>query len=198
MKDFDIPSRVIPLANRLIPWYGNIEQDPFDEANFTSYLGTPVWSPLEFLKTSGTSLDNSLDVGAANGNSETFLRVDTCLITVTQTKNVVKTPIQGRNGTVKEYISDGDYDINIKGVIISPYPMLYPRDEVNILIELMKLQKQIPVASEFLSLFDIEAMVVESYTISEKLGSRNEVPFEINAISDLAEEITITSKDDIL
>lgn len=185
------------ILNRIIPWYGDIQPEPADEADFMSYLGTPVWSPLEFLRVSGTSLDNSLNVGAQNGNSETFLRIDTVLMTVNQPRNIIKTPIQGRNGTVKEYISDGDFEINIKGVIISPYPMQYPKDDVQLFIELMGLPKQIPVASQFLQLFSVDSIVIESYNIAEKLGSRNEVPFEINAISDFAEEILLTTKDQL-
>jgi hypothetical protein len=185
------------VLNRLIPWYGDIQAEPSDEAPFTSMLGTPVFAPLEFLKVSGTSLDNTQDVGGQNGNSQTFLRIDTCLITVNQTRNIIKTPIQGRNGTIKEYISDGDFELNIKGVIISPYMLQYPADEVSIFIELMGLQKQIPVASEFLQRFGIDAIVIDSYNIGERLGSRNEVPFEINASSDFAEEIVLTRKDEL-
>jgi hypothetical protein len=193
-SDFKI-SVFAQVANRLIPWYGDIQPEPADEAEFTSYLGTPVFSPLEFLKTSGTSAENSLDVGEQRGNSETLLRIDTCLITVTQPRNIVKTPIQGRNGTVKEYISDGDFEVNIKGVIISPYPIVYPEDDVKLFIELMGLPKQIPVASKFLQMFSITDLVIENYNIAEKLGSRNEVPFEISAVSDKAEEILLTLKE---
>ena len=175
----------------------DITAEPSDITPYTSYLGTPVWSPLEFMKTSGTSLDNSLGVGEQNGNSQVLLRIDTVLITVNQSRNIVKTPIQGRNGTVKEYISDGDFDIDIKGVIISPYPLVYPREDVRVLIELLGLQKQIPVASDFLQLFDIDSIVIETYSIAEKLGSRNEVPFEIKAISDQAEELLLTTKDNL-
>lgn len=194
-REFDIPSRLIPLANRLIPRYGNFTPDPTDDPlpDHKSFLGSPVYSNLQFLKTSGTSLDNSLNVGAANGNSDIFLNVDTVLITVSQSKNIVKTPIVGRNGTIKEYISDGDYLIDIRGMIVSQYPLVYPRDEVSLLIELLNLPKQIPVASDFLNIFEIGSIVVEFYSIGEKLGSRNEVPFEIQAWSDNAEEIQLTS-----
>jgi len=190
--EYDIPSRVIPLANRLIPRYF-FNEDPTEETDFRSYLGTPVYSPLEFLKTSGTSLDNSLAVGESNGNSQVLLRIDTVLIAVSQTKNIVKTPIMGRKGTIKEYISDGDFMIDIRGMIVSPYPQYFPKDEVSLLNELLSLSKAIPVACDFLQLFGIESMVVEDFFISQKLGSRNEVPFEILALSDLAEEIILNS-----
>lgn len=196
MREFDIPSRVVPIINRLVPRY-NFTPDPVDETTYKSYLGTPVWSPLEFLKTAGTSLDNSLNVGEANGNSEVLLRIDTALISVSQSRNIVKTPITGRKGTVKEYISDGDFMIDIRGVIISQFPMVYPREEVAIFMELLGLPKQIPVASEFLQLFGIDSIVIDSYDIAEKLGSRNEVPFQIQALSDLAEEIILNPNDGV-
>jgi hypothetical protein len=192
--DFQIPSLAAQGLNRIIPRYA-ITPEPADETNYVSYLGTPVWSPLEFLKTSGTSLDNSLGVGEAKGNSEVLLRIDTVLMSVSQSKNIVKTPIQGRDGTIKEYISDGDFVIDIRGAIVSPYQSVYPKEDVSILEELLRLKKQIPVASEFLQLFGIDAIVAESYTISQKLGSRNEVLFEIQALSDLAEEITLNPND---
>lgn len=188
LKDIDIPSRVIPLANRLIPRYF-YTPDPEDTTDYRSYLGTPVWSPLEFLDVTGTSRDNSLTPASGPGN--VMLRIDTVLMTINQPKNIVKTPIAGRNGTVKEYISMGDFALDIRGAIVSQYPLVYPKEDVSLFIELMNLPKQLPVASDFLNLFGIEAIVVESYSIAEKLGSRNEVPFEIQAVSDLAEEIIL-------
>lgn len=192
MPDFDIPSRVVPLVNRILPRY-NIVPEPSDDNQYVSYLGTPVHSNLEFLKTSGTSLDNSLNVGAQNGNSEVLLTIDTVLFTVTGTKNVIKTAIQGRKGTVKEYISQGDYIINVKGAIVSPYLNVFPEQEVRLLIELLELEKPIPVASKFLDLFGISNIVVDpEFVISEKLGSRNEVPFEFNAVSDNPDEFELS------
>jgi hypothetical protein len=191
MSDFIIPpSPAVAIVDRTVQRYV-FTPDPEDETLFRSYLGTPVWSPLEFMKTSGTSLDNSRGVGEANGNSQVLLRIDTVLHQVNQPKNIVKTPIAGRDGTVKEYISDGDYMLDIRGEIISQFPLVYPKDDVKIFIELMRLKKQIPIASDFLQLFGIDAIVVEDWGIAEKLGSRNEVPFYITAVSDMAEEIIL-------
>lgn len=197
MPDFIIPPPFIAVTDRLVPRYNFVADPEPDATAFRSYLGTPVYSPLEFLKTAGTSLDNSLGVGEAKGNSEVLLRIDTVLFMVSQSKNIVKTPIQGRNGTIKEYISDGDFMIDIRGVIVSPFQEIFPKDEVSLLNELLGLPKSIPIACEFLQIFGIDSIVVEYYNISQKLGSRNEVPFEIQAISDLAEEITLNPNDQI-
>lgn len=192
MADFDIPSRVVPLTYRLVPHY-NIDPEPFDENEFVSQLGTYVYSNLEFLKVSGTSLDNSLGVGEQKGNSDVFLRIDTVLFNVTGSKNIIKTPIVGRRGTVKEYISMGDYQITAEGAIVSQYPNVFPQDEVRLLVELLELGKALPVASKFLDLFGITSIVVDpDFQISEKMGSRNEVPFRFNAISDFPDDFELS------
>lgn len=197
MADFDIPSRVVPATYRLVPHY-NIDSENSDDAPFKSALGTPVYSCLEFVKdNNGTSLDNSLGVGEQI-TSETLLRIDTVLITVTGTKNIIKTPIVGRRGTVKEYISQGDYQINFRGSIlpdqsISSQANVFPRDKVNLFIELLTLSKPLKVACDFLGLFGIDFIIVDpDFTIHEKEGSRNEVPFEFNAISDFPDDFELS------
>lgn len=181
---FNFSDRAPEIINRLIPRYNNITPEESDGAIGISYLGTHVYSNLEFLKISGTSLDSAKSIGSSDGNSEVMLRVDTVLMAVTQTKIIIRTEIQGRKGTVKEYISDGDYMINIRGAIMSEFPNVYPREQIELLIELLTLSKAIPVASGFLDLFSITDIVVENFSVAEKMGSRNEVPFEINALSD--------------
>lgn len=184
--------RIPEVANRILSRY-TVETEQSDEPNFISILGTPVYSNLEFLKTSGTSADNSQGVGEQKGNSQVLLRIDSCVMAVTQTREIIRTAIQGRNGTVKEYIADGDFFINIRGAIMSESPNVYPREDVELLIELCGLKKSIPVASMFLDMFSIQNIVIENYSIAEKIGSRNEVPFEINALSDYPIEFKLNA-----
>lgn len=179
-RGFTIPPPRVSAID-LIPKFLSLNHEPQDDPIAVSYLGTPVYSNLIFLS-EGVDVGNPTTLDPDAGKRD--LRIDTVLMTVDMTKNIVKTPIQGRNGTVKEYISDGDYMINIKGAIVSPYPLKYPQDDVDLLIRYLKVNTQIGVASFFLELFGISDIVIEKYRIAEKLGSRNEVPFEIDAISD--------------
>jgi hypothetical protein len=156
-------------------------EDPFDEPIATSYLGTPVYSNLIFLP-DDVAVGNPTTVDPNNGKQQ--LRIDTVLFTIDMQKNIKKTTVQGRDGTVKEYISDGDYMINIKGAIVSPYPLVFPKDDVNLLIKYCKLKTQVPVVSAFLDLFEISDVVIDTYSFAEKLGSRNELGFELNCLSD--------------
>lgn len=152
-----------------------------DESSRVSYLGTPVFSNLEIKPFNYETLDGQ-QVEISNG-----IIIDTVIFTVTQTKNIVKTPIQGRNGTVKEYISDGDFQIEISGAIVSPNST-YPETEVNELIEILKAPIPIPedsLISEYLNWFGIHSIVVESYNFPQTEGFRNQQEFTISAVSDI-------------
>lgn len=185
---FVIPP-IVSITDRLVNRYA-FEAENSDAPIGTSYLGTPVYARLEFSKEGIESLigtPSTLDgrEGARN------LVLETVLLTVIQSKNIIKTAIQGRNGTIKEYIGEGDYQINIVGSIVGREALVYPREEVDLLIRYCKVNQEFGVICDFLSLFGIENIVIENYTISEKLGSRNEVPFEIVAISDLPIEFEL-------
>jgi hypothetical protein len=178
---FVIPP-LVAITDKIIPRYPVIPEQQ-DSPIATSYLGTPIYAQLEF-STEGIESEigspNALNPSEGARN----LILETVLITVIQSKNIIKTAIQGRNGTVKEYISDGDFQINIIGSIVSPFALVYPKDEVDLLIRYCKVNREIGVICEFLGQFGIEYVVIENYTVSEKLGSRNEVPFELTCYSD--------------
>jgi hypothetical protein len=131
-----------------------------------SVLGTPVFCDLEIERTDG----------------RLPFRLETCLIDVSQTKNIVTTVVQGRNGTVKEYIADGDYDVRIRGALVTDN--YYPREEVRDLHELLKQSELLTVVSDYLQLFDIKELVVTDYSFKQQEGYQNVQLFEINAISD--------------
>tara|TARA_R110000822_G_scaffold51872_15_gene134747 strand:+ start:542 stop:1204 length:663 start_codon:yes stop_codon:yes gene_type:complete len=163
--------------------------DDFDKSDQTSYLGTAVFSNLIFepdpvLNSTGTFTD-------IDGIDQTFegLRIDTVLFQIQRTKNIIKTAIQGKNGTVKEYTSDGDYQISIDGSIVSENPNKYPADDVKKLIKLMSIPESIGVTSEFLSYFGITDVVVESYSIAQNVGFLNVQPFSIKLLSDTPIEL---------
>ena len=158
-------------------FYG-IQDEPTDDPVATSYLGTPVFSNIDFIEGSYKNLEGETI------EYET-LTVNTVLFSVNQSKNVVRTPIQGRNGTVKEYISDGDFDVSIRGLIVSPNANEYPKNDVLKLVEILKVQDNLEIASRFLNdRFGITNLVIMSYSLPENEGFQNMQAFEINAVSD--------------
>lgn len=113
----------------------------------------------------------------------------TALCEVSQSRNIVATQIAGRNGTVKEYISDGDYMINIKGVLASLYQNVAPKDSVNQLLGFCNAPVSFNVTSNFLAYFGVLTIVIKDYNFSQMEGKRNVIAFELNCMSDMPFEI---------
>jgi len=148
-----------------------------DERVATSMLGTPVYSDLNIQ--GGSYTDN-------DGNTITFpaVQLDTILFVVTQSKNIVITNVQGRNGSIKEYISDDDYNITISGTIIGSNNV-YPKDDVLGLKKVLDAPISLNVNSWFLNQFGVHGIVVKDYNFPQVAGRNSQQEFTISAISDL-------------
>lgn len=148
-----------------------------------SRLGTPVFSWLEI--EGGQYRD-------ADGNTvqyEGFTRangtqINVVLFNVSGEKNVVETTVQGRPGTVKEYISDGDFTVNIYGVFVAPTQNSYPEADMQRLIAVIKSNRAIKVNSWFLRQFGIYNLVIKSHDFSQSSGKFNTQLWQLNCVSD--------------
>ena len=128
------------------------------------------------------------------------LVLDIALFDVTQSKNIVKTGIVGKSGTIKEFIGQNDYSINIRGVLVSPYMDGNPLTDVQgndgkakLLIDYCNANIPIPVTSNWLQSFGdpdgngtntINYIVIEEFNFIQNEGNRNVIPFTIKASSD--------------
>lgn len=157
-----------------------------------SWLGTPVYDILRINAFSYT------DEKGNQINIASVIDFETVLMEVTQTKNIITTAVQGRNGTVKEYISEGDYQISINGVISSKYNNVAPFEidinYVNSIFSMLKANVAIPISSNFLNMFQINSMVVLDYKFNQIEGARNTIGFSMNCLSDEPFEIKYTEK----
>jgi hypothetical protein len=161
------------------------EEEDFDKR---SLFGTPVYSNLEIPAGQYTDL---------NGNVINYegVRIDTILFDISQERNIIRTAVAGKNGTIKQFIADGDYIINCSGIITGESfetnsgfgvesVVGVPEAELRKLKAICSVPKEIEVISEFLDFFDITTVVITSPTFSEKEGSRNEIFFACSMISD--------------
>jgi len=150
-----------------------------EEAIGKSDFGTPIMDRLEFPEGSYIDLE---------GNTISFggISTATVVLEVSQSKNIVKESIQGRNGTIKEYVSDGDFVISGRG-FISNKDNIIPLDALRDFREIMQVPQQIEVVSQYLNeIFEINQIVIESYNMPQTEGVRNEIPFSFQALSDVA------------
>ena len=172
----------------------------------TSYLGTPIFDPIRFLpgqffELSDIKKENPISY-PAEADDDFGLVIPPVIIEVSQTKNIITTAIQGRNGTVKEFVSDGDFAITLTGVIIGrnedgevkDIGNVYPFDDVQKLVTICKVPAPISVISTFLGLiFGINEVVITDYNIPQREATRNMQPFQISMLSDVPidlEELT--------
>ena len=155
-----------------------------------SNLGSAVFSNLIFK--ARTYKDNDLkDVTTF----EDDVILDCVLFDVAQSKTIITTPIQGFNGTVKEFISDGDYTLNIKGVINGTKNGVYPLTQAKNLFEALKSPIELEVTSWYLNeLFGITHVVVTDFQYNQVQGNQTAVIYEIQAISDRPIELFLTKR----
>lgn len=196
-RDFIIPT-TISLGTSLIqavrirdlarpvnssnPYNGKIPLgDVPDRELYKSLLGTPVISNVTF--PAGQYTDN---FGVVKTWQE--LRYEAVLFRVTQQKLIVRTQIQGRNGSVKEYIGDDDYVVEMAGVITGG-PNTVPYEQVRRLKEMLNAPVAIPVISTFLQNLDIDNLVAEAYEFPQLEGSPNVQIFNVSFLSDMPQEL---------
>lgn len=165
-----------------------------------SYLGSRVVSNLSICGTTYTT---------GNGQKVTFpdLQFDAVLFNVQNTKNIIYTPIQGKDGTVKEYIAGGDYDIQVKGIITGlngQYPDKYngaqsgnSNDTINVvdnLIDAMNCNTELTINSWYLTqLFGINTIVITSFELYQEEGNYSQQRFSFTAKSDQEYQVVLNA-----
>ena len=168
-------------------------------ADQQSMLDTPVYSNLIFGSEKETSKNVYID---DRGIEQTFepLKIDTVIMEVSLPKNIVKTQIQGRKGDFKQYVSSGDYVISVTGIITNDSKLdnIYPEIQVKKLVNIINIPDSIPVSGEFLNLFDIDRIIVDTDPrIFQEPGKRTTQAFSLTMISDTEidlEEIETTEE----
>ena len=186
-------------------------REPKDEPIGLSVLGTPVYTDLTLMGVSYTdnltnkviNLNNDRYTGStpsknlpsgvgAEIGAQYYMRLDTVLITVTKPLRVIKTEIQGRDGTVKEYIGADDVKLTINGIITGNNGV-YPRDEVARLKAWLDAPVSKPIVAWWLQNLGVDNIVVENYSFPQVQGGYSYQMFSIDAISDIPVELRITT-----
>lgn len=164
----------------------------FDEPIGTSYLGTPVVSNLVI--PSGVYIDPQ------TGNQINYvgLRIDSVLFAVSRAKNIVSEIVQGANGTVNEYISLGDYNVDIAMILngesfdrgggnfdVNATGHRFPANDLAKYLTIFNAPAVIPVESRFLAFFGISELIFLDHNIPQSVGSWNSQKISVSAKTEL-------------
>lgn len=153
---------------------------------FISKLNTVVYSNVIF--NAGVILDeNSIQVDKWDD-----FRIDDVLLNVSQSKKIITTEIQGRDGTVKEYIGLDDFQIQITGRLNGTYNV-NPKELTRQLKIILSAGQPLEITSWYLQNLDITDIVIKDFNFGQTEGEYSTQYFTINAMSDKRFEAKIIS-----
>ncbi|MDD3079090.1 MAG: DUF6046 domain-containing protein [Paludibacter sp.] len=143
----------------------NIKGSPFYSTNNN---GNEVFLPIWLIRTNG----------------DKFLLQNT-VSSFTSKKNIVETTLINQQGSVKEEISIDDWEVNVKGIIVSD-DYDYPDQQVADLRQLYKLSESLEIENARSSLLfeNNERVVIRDLKFTEIKGMKNMQAFEMNLVSD--------------
>lgn len=150
-----------------------------------SLLGTPIYDRVTFYGNGPGGSIMYYDIATKKPVVVPKLNIDIALINVTKVIQVVKTNVAGANGTVKQYISLGDYQVSINGVFTSEVPDTRPEDVLRQLNLLTSCPTEVQVGSHFLSTFGITCVVFDGEQNFNMEESQRDVQrFTLNCLSE--------------
>lgn len=133
----------------------------------SSHFGLPIYHPLLLEQVDGTSGD---------------LLLESAVIDISRAKRVVTTELQGVDNSVKEFITNGDYQIKVSGLLVTNGAS-YPKEELGKLNAFMEAKTPIGVVHEVLDKINVRYVVVTSYSYPRAPFS-NAQPYEFSCVSD--------------
>lgn len=162
------------------------EGEKQDKTEYVSKLGSLVYSNIIF---------NAAKVFKNNQKIDSWedFRIDDCLISVNQSKKIITTEIAGRDGTVKEYIGLGDYEINVVGRLTGSYNV-NPKEDTKTLKTIFSAGQSLAITSWWLQNLDIIDVVITGFNFAQTEGEYSTQYFSFTAISDNPIESLITDQ----
>lgn len=145
------------------------------EHSATSIFGTPIFETL------------SLDIPNTN-DSLNF--EDAPVMSINMSKNIVLSRVQKRKGTVKEYINDGDYIVQIKGLLVNHDGEDLPYDKISSLNNVALINQSLKVESRLLNTLGIHNLVITRVEFRPS-PMTNVQPYIISFLSDEPIELSI-------
>lgn len=144
--------------------------------NKKSALGKDVWTPVTFWL-----------------NTNQAIEIDACTIGVNLSKQIIKTVVSERKGTVKEQFSTDDYRFNIKGFLMGTN-RFFPEEQITALKNIFETNQPVFLKGGYPELFLEEnaQVVITSLDFPEVEGKSPFIrPFTLMCESDYIENLIL-------
>ncbi|MEB0302392.1 DUF6046 domain-containing protein [Mucilaginibacter sp. 5C4] len=167
--------------------YDGIETIPLPASSIKSALGTPIYEQIAL------TIPAIINAGVVTAPQKIYTFPDWPLFDITGQDIITKTMMTKKKGSVKEYITEDDYSITIRGILINYDSQEYPEQQLQDLMQIIKCKKAMSVTSQVLNLMDIHSLVIERANWPSSEGFQNIQPFELECLSDEPAELEIKS-----
>lgn len=165
------------ISSLVQPLLFNVEAMQRDTPDkFSAFFGTPVYGSVLF--PAGAYID-------LEGNTISYadLNFDEAIVEVQKSNDIVSTPLPGRDGTIKEYISASDFQITINGLLVGAGEQS-PYDLVTLCNRVFSATQAIEVYNDLLIALDVTSVVIQSVTYRQNQSYSNVLGVTISMVSD--------------
>ena len=161
----------------------------------SNYLGTPIFDTVTLFGNEPNGDIKYYDLTLQKTVTVPKMTLDIALVTCTKVVSIVKTNVVGANGTVRQYINLGDYNVEIRGTFTSGVPDTMPMELIRQLHKITSATTEVNIASNLLTLFGVTCIVFEGeQTFAQDEASRDVQKFTLNAISETPFTIKVTQQ----
>jgi hypothetical protein len=184
---------LIDIANRFGLNYNTLFRYKMDPESFNKMkLKQIEQQSLPQSSLFGLPIFNNIYLSIQDSANNIFkhINLDCAFITVNQTKNMVKTPISGYRGTIKEILSILDYDVKIEGIFSGDDYNSYDKvdnklndnDVFKSLVDICNYAGDVSIQNDFLiNKFGINTISIDEVEFSQSHDYSNLIFYTISA-----------------
>lgn len=178
-------------GNRLGLTFRDVKAIETNEGDPISYLGTPVFMPMKFKGGTYIVNDNGKLV-ERDGFDDVWLPATTTA-EFRRSKNIVESNPSNQKGSVKEQWSTGDWDITVRGLILTEgdrqlndHPWIFPEEKLKALLKYESVFDSIEVEGGLFGpeYFNIKRLVIRDGRFAQVSGKPYTIPFQFSCSSD--------------
>lgn len=103
-------------------------------------------------------------------------------ISLSSTKQVILTQVQGRDYSRKEMVGNGDLKFTVSGKIVSNHPDIYPKAEVDRLMQIFQYKGIVDVSSFQFNQRDVTRIIIQDWSLGQP-ECLNEQPYQFTCVA---------------